>query len=86
MARTRGSPKANSDADARASVGFRRRSTDLFEVAVAAEAVLEAGRAGDAVLDQRAAAVVPFLNQRLAHGQAVAPDRRAPIRAHATTR
>jgi hypothetical protein len=35
----------------RGGVGVRRRSTYFFEVAVAAETVLEAGRTGDAVVD-----------------------------------
>src|SRR5262249_30080346 len=63
-----------------------RRSRDLREIAVPAESVLEPSRARDAIFDERLAAVVPFLNQRLAHRQAVALDRRAAIGAHAHLR
>ena len=67
-------------------MGFRRCSADPFEVAVAPEAVLEAGRAVDAIEDQRLASVVPFLDQRLAYGQAVALDGGATIGAYANLR
>src|SRR5262245_49773382 len=62
------------------------RSADLGEIAVAAEPVLEARRAGDAVFDQRFAAVVPLVDQRLAHREPVAPDGRATVGAHADLR
>ena len=42
-------------------------SADFGKIAVAAKTVLKAGRAGDAVLDQRLTAVVPFLDQRIPH-------------------
>src|SRR5262245_34039669 len=62
------------------------RLSNLAKVAVAAEAVLEAARARDAVLDQCFAPVVPFLDERLAHGQPVTPDRGASIGAYANLR
>src|SRR5690242_3533913 len=63
-----------------------QRLTDFCEVAVATEAALETGRSGDAVLDQRLAAVVPFLDQRLAHAESMASDRRASVGTHADLR
>src|SRR5580658_6672737 len=62
------------------------RLPDLLEVAVPAKTVLETGRSGHAVFDQRLAAVVPFLNQRLAHGKAVALDGGTAIGADANLR
>ena len=62
------------------------QSANFREVAVATEAVLETGRAADAVDDQRFAPVVPFLNQRIAHGEAVTLDGGAAIGAHAHLR
>ena len=62
------------------------RLPDLLEVAVPAETVLEARRSGYAVFDQRLAAVVPFLNQRLAHGEPVALDGGPAIGAYANLR
>src|ERR1700744_167200 len=50
----------------------KRHSANFIEIAVTAEAVLEARGAVDAVADQCFASVVPFLNQRIAHRQAVA--------------
>src|ERR1700756_3052525 len=64
----------------------KSHSADFSEVAVAAETVLEPGGAVDTVDDQRLAAVVPFLNERIAHRKAVALDRRAAIGAHASLR
>src|SRR5512132_1107841 len=52
---------------------------DFAEIAVAAEAVLEAGGAGDAIFRQCFTPVVPFLNQRIAHGKAMAADRGTTI-------
>src|SRR5580658_2151706 len=62
------------------------RSTDLVEIAVTAEAIFEAARPGDAVLHERFAAVVPFLNQRIAGGEAVAADGGAAVGAGADLR
>src|ERR1700755_3048363 len=59
---------------------------DFSYVAVAAETVLEPGGAVYTVDDQLLAAVVPFLNERIAHRKAVALDRRAAIGAHASLR
>src|SRR6266536_5138696 len=59
------------------------RSPNFREVAVAAEAGLEAARARDAVLNQRFAPVVPFLNQGFAHAEPVAADGGAAIGTHA---
>src|SRR6476661_3965718 len=64
----------------------KSHSADFSEVAVAAETVLEPGGAVDTVDDQRLAAVVPFLNERIAHREAVALDRRPAIGAHASLR
>src|ERR1700691_3547591 len=44
-----------------------------------AETVLEAGRSGDAIFDQRLAPIVPFLDQRLAHAEAVTLDGGAAV-------
>src|SRR5262245_45365866 len=62
------------------------RSSNLDEVAVPAEAGLEAARTGDTVLGQRFAPIVPFLNQCFAHAEPVAADGGAPIGAHADLR
>ncbi len=51
-----------------------RTLIDFLEIAVAAEAVLEAGGAGDAIFRQCFTPVVPFLNQRIANGEAMAAD------------
>jgi hypothetical protein len=67
-------------------VGAKSQSANFREVAVATEAVLEAGRAVDAIKDQRLASIVPFLDQCIAHGQAVALDGGAAIGAHAHLR
>ena len=48
-----------------------------------AEAGLEAARARDAVLNQRFAPVVPFLNQSFAHAEPVTADGGAAIGTHA---
>src|SRR5690606_28153402 len=61
-------------------------SPDGREIAVAAEAVAEPRRTGDAVLAQCLLAVVPFLDHRLADRQTVLADRRAPVGAHADLR
>src|SRR5262245_1709441 len=50
------------------------RSSNLGEVAVPAEASLEAARTGDTVRDQRFTPIIPFLNQRLAHAEPVTAD------------
>src|SRR5215470_14951416 len=52
---------------------------DLREVALSAQAILEAGRALDTILDQRFASIVPFLDQSLAHAEAMALERGASI-------
>src|SRR5690348_4132033 len=62
------------------------RSPDLVEVAVAAEAALEAVGTRDTVRDQRFAPVVPLLDQPLADAEPVALDCRAPISTHAHLR
>src|SRR5262245_6191220 len=62
------------------------RSSNLGEVAVAAEAGLEAARTGDTVLHERFAPVVPFLNQALAHAEPVTADGGASIGTHADLR
>ena len=46
---------------------------------MSSESVLEAACTGDAVVHQCLAAVVPLLNQSVAHTQPLAPDRRAAI-------
>ena len=50
------------------------RLIDFPEIAVPAEAVLEAGGAGDAIFRQGFAPIVPFLNQRIANGEPMAAD------------
>ena len=59
---------------------------NLSEIPVPAEAVPEPARARHAVLDHRLAAVVPLLDQRVAHAQAVALDGGATIDAHTDLR
>src|SRR5580658_9481498 len=56
---------------------------NFLEIAVASQTVLEVGRSGDAIFDQRLAPIVPFLDQRLAHAKAVTPDGRAAVGASA---
>ena len=63
-----------------------RRAIELRKIAVAAQTVLESLGTGDAVVNQRFAAVVPLLDEGVANGQALAPDRRAPVRADAHRR
>src|SRR4029078_9456299 len=58
-------------------------SIDLREVAVAAEAILESRGTRGAIFDQCFAAVVPLLDQRVAHREPAALDCRAPVRADA---
>src|SRR5689334_19985192 len=66
---------------------LRRRGpsdlSDLFIVAVTAEAALEACRTFGTVFDQRFAAVVPLLDQCIANRQSVALERRSTVRADA---
>src|ERR1700730_10424625 len=59
-----------------------RSSSDLLEIAVPAEAVLEAGCSGHSVLNQGFAPIVPFRNQPGAHRKAMTRDGRAPVSAH----
>src|SRR5512134_1402719 len=54
--------------------GSPRTLIDFAEIAVPAEAVLEAGGAGDAIFRQGFAPIVPFLNQRSANGEPMAAD------------
>src|SRR5262249_51425256 len=62
------------------------RSPNSVEVPVTTEAVLEAARARHTVRDERFAPVVPFLDRRLAHPEAVALDGGASIGAPANPR
>ena len=45
-------------------------SSNLVEISMPTEAILEAARARYAVRDQCFTPIVPFLNQRFAHGAA----------------
>src|SRR5215475_13375952 len=54
--------------------------SDPGEVAMPAKAVFETSRAGNAVLDQRFASVVPLLDERLAHGKTMTLDGGPPVR------
>ena len=53
---------------------------------MAAEAVLEAGCARYAIRDQRLTSIVPFLDQRVAHAEALALDGRTAIGTRANLR
>src|SRR5512132_4413070 len=59
---------------------------DSAEIAVPAEAALEARGAGDAVFRQGFTPIVPFLNQRIANGEAMAADGGTTIGADADRR
>ena len=63
-----------------------RTLSDFPEIAVPAEAVLEAGGAGDAIFRQCFTPVVPFLNQRIANREAIAADRGTAIGSDADLR
>src|SRR5262245_40430393 len=61
-------------------------TSDLVKIAVPAKAVPKAARPRHTVLRERFAPIVPFLNERFAHVEAMALDGRAPIGAHANLR
>src|SRR5262245_15937049 len=70
----------------RRSVTVCTYSLNRCKIAVPAEAVLEACRACNAVLQQRFASVVPLLNKPLAHREPMALDGGAPVCAHTDLR
>ena len=53
---------------------------------MAAKAVLEATRTGNAIFNQRFAPIIPLLNQRLAYAQSMTFDGRASVGTHANLR
>src|SRR5262245_19232412 len=67
-------------------LGYGPNSTDLAEVAVPAEAILEPARSGNAVLNQRFASIVPFLNKPFAHPKPMASNGGTAVRTHADLR
>src|SRR5262249_41820532 len=70
-----GSSRNDHHITAGCGLGATSRLADLREVAVSAQAILEAGRALHAILDQRFASIVPFLDQSIAHAEAMALER-----------
>src|SRR4029078_153659 len=60
--------------------------SNLREVTVPTETILEAGSSGNAVFDQGFASVVQLLDQRIANRKPVTLDRRATVGAHADLR
>src|SRR6185436_9234425 len=60
--------------------------SNLREVTVPTETILEAGSSGNAVFDQGFASVVPLLDQRIANRKPVTLDRRAAVSAYADLR
>src|SRR5262245_49473188 len=64
-------------------VGGATRLANPIEVSMPSKAAGKASRSLDPIDFQRLAAVVPFLDQGLAHAEAMAFDRRPPIGPHA---
>src|SRR5262249_26304058 len=83
---TSGSSRNDDHITAGCGLGATSGLADLREVAVSAQAILETGRALDTISDQRFASIVPFLDQRIAHAEAMALECGASVGADANLR